>query len=160
MQEITKILKAALFNEVKSGTFYTKAAEITDENDSRMLFLELSGKEDDHARLIVKKLEGTPYAKEFDLEAYLNYLESTNESPFSAEESKTLKSCDIKKVLDLAIGQEKKALEIYLNLEKKAVDPELKSLCHELVQEEKGHLNSVTTMRLSLNISEEERPAL
>ncbi len=160
MEEATKILKTALFNEVKSRTFYRKAAEITNDDESRMVLLELSEKEDDHARYIINRVKNTSYSKEFDLEAYLRYLESTNESPLSLEELKALQACNMKAILKLAISLEKKAMEIYVDLGKNAIGPDLKSLCHELGQEEKVHLNSVTSMLLSLTMDEEERPPL
>ncbi len=42
MQKATKILKSALYNEVKSQTFYSKAADNTNDDESRMVFLELT----------------------------------------------------------------------------------------------------------------------
>ncbi len=160
MQEAAKILKTALYNEVKSRIFYSKAADNTNDDESRMVFLELTSKEEDHAQLIIKRLEGTPYAREFDPQKYLEELQSSLENILSGYETESLISGDIKKVLKLAIKMEKSARDIYLNLEKKISSPEVKTMCHELANEEKEHLNSVTTMLLSLDMGEEERPAL
>jgi len=160
MQETVEILKSALYNEVRSRIFYSKAADITNDDESRMLFLDLTSKEEDHAQLIIKRLEGTPYAREFDPQKYLKELESSLDNILSGNETESLQSADIKKVLEIAIKMEKRARDTYLNLEKKISSPEVKTMCHELANEEKEHLNSVTTMLLSLDMGEEERPAL
>ena len=160
MREAVEILKSALYNEVILRTFYSKATDITNDDESRMLFLELTSDEEDHVQLIIKRLEGPPYAREFDPQKYLKELESSLENILYSNETESLQSADIKKVLEIAIKMEKRARDTYLDLEKKVSSPEVKTMCHELATEEKEHLNSVTTMLLSLDMGEEERPSL
>jgi rubrerythrin len=47
-----------------------------------------------------------------------------------------------------------------MNLADHLDDPETKRLCTELAKEEKDHIDSVSRMLLSLDMDEEDRPAL
>ena len=160
MQATVQLFKTALYNEVKSAAFYNRASEITGNDESRMLFLELSGMEEDHVRQLINKTKSTPWPQEFSPETHVKELESSVESIISKEESKILQDGDMKAILKLAIGMEKEALQIYLELAEKTATQEVKDYSLELSKEEQQHLNSLTTLLTSLDMDEEERPSL
>lgn len=160
MQKAIELLKNVLSHEVKSSVFYKKAAEITKDDESRMLFLELCSEEDDHARHLIEKMNDSPLFGDFNAKEYLKELESNMENSVSVEELQTLKTGNMKDVMDLVIFVEEKAYENYKNLADHAEDADIKSLCLKLAEEEKKHLNSATRMLESIDMDEEDRPAL
>lgn len=160
MQATVKLLKAVLTHEVKSEVFYNRAAEITKNDESRMLFLELAGMEEDHIRNLISKIKGTPWPQEFNPEAYVKELESSMESIISVEETEILQNGDMKAVLELAIGMEKEAYKTYLELEEKAASQEVKDYSREFSREEQKHMDSLTSLRSSLDMDEEDRSSL
>ena len=76
MEKVVDILKHAIENELKAKVFYTQAADITSDGESQMVFMELTGMEDDHARLLVDRFGDLLQAKGFDARSYLNELEA------------------------------------------------------------------------------------
>ena len=160
MKATAQLLKTALYHEVKSEAFYKRAAEITKNDESRMLFLELSDMENDHIRNLISKTKDTPWPQEFNPEIYVKELESSMESIISVEETEILQNGDMKAVLELAIGMEKEAYKTYLELEEKAASQEVKDYSRELSREEQKHLNSLNTLLTSLDMDEEDRSSL
>ncbi|MEE9165386.1 MAG: ferritin family protein [Nitrospinota bacterium] len=160
MQATVQLFKTALKHEVKSEAFYNRAAEITKNDESRMLFLELSDMENDHIRHIINKTKGTPWPQEFNPETYVKELESSIKSIISVEETEILENGDMKTILELAIGMEKEAYKTYLELEEKAASQEVKNYSRELSREEQKHLNSLTSLLTSLDMDEEDRSSL
>lgn len=160
MQESLTLFKIALQIEAKACTFYKKAAELTENDESRMLFLQLSSEEDDHTRHIIENAKNLPFLKDFDVAGYIKELEADMESTVSVDELQTLQTGDMKAVLELAIFIEGNALKNYNKLAEHTEDKETKDLCAKLAEEEKEHLNSITSMLESLDMDEEDRPAL
>ncbi len=160
METPTDIFKQALHNEVHSAAFFAKAAEVTQDDNSRMLFLELASREDNHASYLVEKGKNAPCNKNFDMVAYLKELDESVEPVMTAEELETIKNGTPKEVLRLAIALETKAMETYAKLADEAIDLEVKAYCLELVKEEAGHANSLTKLMRSMDMDPDDRPGL
>ncbi|MBF0429096.1 MAG: ferritin family protein [Magnetococcales bacterium] len=160
METATDIFKQALYNEVHSTAFFAKAAEMTRDDESRMLFLELSSMEEDHASMLVAKGQKAPCNHSVDLAAYLKELESSVAPVMSDEELATIQDGDPKSVLRLAIKLEEQAKETYVKLAAEAADLEVKSYCLELVKQETGHANALTRLLHSMDMDPEDRPGL
>lgn len=160
MQAAIQFFKDALRHEVKASAFYNKAAEITQDDESRMLFLDLAGMEDGHARQLLEKVQDAPCGQAFDGTAYLKELESDAEPSISPKESQLIESGPISEVLKMAIALEEKASKTYENLAKETTDPNVKQYCLDLAKEEKKHAQELTNQLYSLDMSEEERPGL
>lgn len=160
MQVTAELFKSALEHEVKSEVFFNQAAEITKNDESRMLFLELADMEEGHIRHLINKTKSTPWPEEFNPETYVKELESSMESIISVDETEILQNGDMKAVLELAIGMEKEAYETFVELAKKAASQEVKNCCRELSREEQKHLNSLTSLLASLDMDEDDRSSL
>lgn len=160
MQVTAELFKSALKHEVRSEVFFNQAAEITKNDESRMLFLELAGMEEDHIWRLISKTKSTPWPEEFNPETYVKELESSIKSIISVDETEILQNGDMKAVLELAIGMEKKAHETFVELAEKAASQEVKNCCRELSREEQKHLNSLTSLLASLDMDEDDRSSL
>ncbi len=160
MQETAKLFKKALKHEVKSEVFFNRAAEITKNDESRMLFLELSDMENGHIQHLINKTKGTPWPQEFNPETYVEELESSMESIIPLEETEILQNGDMKAVLELAISMEKEAYETFVELGEKAASQEVKDYSRELAREEQKHLDSLSSLLTSLDMDEDDRSAL
>lgn len=160
MQSAADVLKNALFNEVKASAFYAKAAEITQNDASRMVFLSLSDMEDDHARVLIQRAANAPCAAEFDASAYLSQLEATMDATITVEENELLKTGTVRQVLEMAVQLESTARDTYLELAEKAQSAEVKEFCQLLAKEEDGHLARLTRLLQSLDMDEDDRPGL
>ena len=106
MQATIQFLKDALRHEVKASAFYNKAAEVTRDDKSRMLYLELGGMEDDHASHLLDKINHTPYGKEFDADAFMRGLDNDLEAGISPAELQLIETGSLRQVLELAISLE------------------------------------------------------
>lgn len=160
METAADVLKQALFNEVKASAFFARASEITSNDASRMLLLDLAGMEDDHLRDLIVKSENAPCAQEFNPEAYLKDLERSADSMISEDDLAAFQSGDMKMVLESAIRMERESRDTYLKLQEKAVDPDMKQYCDMLIQEETAHEQSLTRLLNSLDMEMDERPGL
>lgn len=160
MQTATDVLKTALFNEVKAGAFYQKAAEMTKNDNSRMIFLELANMEDDHATELIRKTEGQPCTQGFDPEAYLRELERSIELTLTVQETELLENGDMRAILELAIAMEGKARDTYLNLASQASSDEVRAFCKGMAKEEDSHVRRIETLLTSLDMDEDDRPGL
>tara|TARA_B100000315_G_scaffold260158_1_gene319603 strand:- start:3356 stop:3838 length:483 start_codon:yes stop_codon:yes gene_type:complete len=160
MQATIELFKKALKHEVKSEVFFNRAAEITKNDESRMLFLELSDMENGHIQHLINKTKSTPWPQKFNPETYVKELESSMESIISAEETEILQNGDMKAVLELAIGMEKEAYNTFVELAEKAASQEVKDYSRELSKEEEKHLNSLTSLLTSLDMDEDDRSSL
>ncbi|MBF0285627.1 MAG: ferritin family protein [Magnetococcales bacterium] len=160
MKKATDVFKKALLHEVHGQYFYQKASEITKNDASRMVFLELVDMEDGHARELVEKAKSAPCAKGFNPEAYLRELEATVEARISGAMKKVLRKGKIRKVLALAIDMEKRARANYEKLAEKATDADVKKYCRELAQEEKKHQGQLQQLLNSLDMDLDDRPGL
>jgi len=160
MEKTIELFKDVLFKEVKAGAIYSRAAEITQNDEARMLFLELSSEEDDHARDLFKKAKGTPLEQASDLDDYLKKLESSPEGVIPKEDLDIIQRGEIREVLELASKHEKETMEAFMALADKEANKEVKTFYLEFAGMEKEHLNSLNQMLNSLGMEEDERPAL
>ncbi|MEO5376506.1 MAG: ferritin family protein [Magnetococcus sp. DMHC-6] len=160
MQTATDFFKSALFQEVHAGAFYNKASEITHNDESRMLFLEMAQMEDDHARSLIERAKNAPCVLDFDPYQYLTELESNMEATISENEMNVIQNGDLRTVLALAIELENQARDTYEQLALKATSPEVASYCQEMVKIEQKHKNALTNLLLSLDMTPDERPGL
>ncbi|MBF0180808.1 MAG: ferritin family protein [Magnetococcales bacterium] len=160
METPTDIFKQALRNEVHASAFFAKAADLTRDDASRMLFLELAGMEDGHAGRLVEKGQKAPCNHGFDMVAFLKELEGSVDPAIPPDEMAIIEQGDPKAVLRLAIDLEAKSMKTYARLADEAIDLEIKSFCLEQVKEEAGHGNALTKLLHSMDMDPEDRPGL
>lgn len=160
MEKPIDIIKQALRNELHASAFFAKAAELTKDDESRMLFLELGGMEDDHAAALVERLKSAPCAKDTDLPALLKQLESSPEPVLPAAEMVIIENGDPRAVLSLAIDLENRAMQTYARLAEESTDLEIKGYCLDLAKEELSHASALTKLLRSLDMDEDDRPGL
>ena len=160
MQAAIQFFKDALRHEIKASAFYNKAAEITRDDESRMLFIKLAGMEDGHANALLAKVQDAPCGKAFDVKAFVAELEDSVEPVISDEETKLIESGTPHEVLDLAITFEEQAVKNYEGLAQEATDFDVKAYCQEMVKEERKHVQELVNLKHSLDMSDEDRPGL
>ncbi|MBF0271075.1 MAG: ferritin family protein [Magnetococcales bacterium] len=160
METVTDLIKQALRNEIHASAFFAKAAEMTKDDESRMLFLELGGMEDNHADTFVAKLKDSTCGQDMDLPAYLKELERSSGPVMTAEELAIIENGDARTVLRLAIDLETKAGQTYAKLADEIVDMDVKAYCLDLVRQENIHASALTKHLRSLDMEEEDRPGL
>ncbi len=159
MEKAIEIFKNALELEVEAEAFYEKAAELTDNDESRMVFLELAGMEDNHAHHIVERFKDTAFGQAFDADGWLKELEEAS-AKLSVEVTELITSGDMKAVLDFALKMEQEARDSYQHLSEIFTDAEDKAYCADLAKEEQEHINAITQLRRSLDMDPDERPDL
>jgi rubrerythrin len=160
MEKAIEIFKNALALEVEAELFYEKAAEMTKDDESRMVFLELADMEDGHAHRIVDRFKDTAFGKAFDADAWLQELEKESAKNLPMETNELVASGDMRAVLDFAVQLENDARDSYQHLAEIFTDPDDKAYCTDLAAEEQKHANAVQQLRHSLDMDEEERPDL
>ena len=160
MQRTIELLKNAIEAEVRAELFYTKAAELTSDDESRMVFIELSGLEDDHARHLVKWFNRPPISEHTDLQAFLDETEKGADSLLEVDKMPLATGGNMREVLDFAIHQEKKARDNYSALLSSMSDAEDCAFCTELVTEEQAHADRLIQLRNSLDMDSDDRPGL
>lgn len=160
MKTAADVFKTALQHEVKAATFYYRAAEISQNDESRMVLLDLNSMEEGHAQELVDKAKGAPCGQEFDAEAYLRELEDSMAATLTPEDDRILKTGDMRAVLELAIRMETQGWDTYLSFAEKAATPEVKSYLLDLAAEEEEHINRLTQLLTSLDMDVEDRPGL
>jgi len=154
------VLKNALANEVKAAAFYNLASEITPDDEARMLFIELAGLEEDHAREFLQKAEGTELLDNFDANTYLSGLEENMDDIAKSSHSALLTSGDMGAILDFAIGMEAHARDTYKVMATMVENPSIKKFCQELADEEDDHRKILERAKNSLGMDQEDRPTL
>ncbi|MBF0444234.1 MAG: ferritin family protein [Magnetococcales bacterium] len=159
MEETIKLIKKAIAAEVTASAFYSLASEVTKHDDTRMVFIELSSMEDDHAQDLVNKFKNAFPTKEFDSQAYLDELIKKDEG-VDIERSNLVKTGSMKEVLEFAISMENSAKETYEKLADEVIDPTFKQYCIDLAQEEIEHAKTLTNTLDSLDMDMESRPGL
>jgi rubrerythrin len=160
MGSATAIAKAVLRHEVKASAFYNLAAEITHNDESRMVFLELVEMEDGHTQELVKKITNTHFASDFDPQAYIRELEATVDTTIRQGDSRVVLEGDMKQVLEFAIAMEEEAVENYGKMAAHAENDDVKQFCEEQVVEEQSHIKSLRQLLQSLDMDAEDRPEL
>lgn len=160
MDSVVDVIKHAIENEVRAKTFYAKAAEIAEDGESHMVFIELIEMEDLHARRLVDGFGSVLSADGVDGAAFLADLEADVEKTLVHHQIELLKNAEIRPVIDFAIEMEAKARDTYLGLKDRMEADELKALCQELADEEQRHFDQLTEARSGVDTPPEERPML
>lgn len=160
MEKAIEIFKNALELEVEAGIFYEKAAEITEDDESRMVFLELSDMEDGHAHRIIERFKNTPFGQAFDADSWLEELERESEKNMEVKVSDLMDQGDMQAILKSAIKMEEEARDTYKRLSGSFSDPEDVAYCSDLAKEEQAHVNSLTQLLRSIDMDPEDRPEL
>jgi len=160
MEKAIEIFKNALEMEVEAEIFYEKAAEITDDDESRMVFLELSDMEDGHAHRIVERFKSTSFGQLFDAESWLKEVEDEGSKTIEVKVTDLVNQGDMRAILKAAIKMEEEARDNYKRLAESFTDPEDVAYCNDLAAEEQQHVNSLTQLVRSIDMDPEERPEL
>ncbi|MES9897411.1 MAG: ferritin family protein [Sedimenticola sp.] len=160
METPAEILKTILSHEVKASAFYSLASEITHNDESRMLFIELADMEEGHAKSVADQVKGTHFSEGFDPYAYIEELESNVETTLRKDTAEILVDGDMKAVLNMAISMEEAAYQAYEVMAAKAEDEEVRTFCEAQAEEEKGHKKMLVQLLTSLDMDEDERPDL
>ena len=160
MKKALEILKNALEQEVRSGVFYEKAAEVAQDDEARMVFLELADMEGGHTRRIVEQFKNTDFGDTFETEAWLEELERESIDDIRMEADDVVAKGDMRDVLKYAVQIEEVAKNSYQRLCDTFTDPDDREFCGMLANEEQGHLNEINRLLQSLDMDEDERPEL
>ncbi|MBF0136167.1 MAG: ferritin family protein [Magnetococcus sp. DMHC-1] len=160
MEKAVRLFKTAILNEIKASAYYAQAAEVTTNDVSRMLLLELANQEDDHARNLIAKTRGTPLGQKFDAEAYLKELEKDPDGSLGAKENQALAKADPRTILEMAMNMEADARDNLRDMAETVTDPTLRKYCLDLAVEEQSHFNSLERTLNSLDMADEDRSAL
>jgi rubrerythrin len=160
MEKAIEIFKNALEMEVQAEIFYEKAAEVTEDDESRMVFLELSNMEDGHARRIVERFKKTAFGSAFDADKWLYEVEREDDKILNVEISDLIAQGDMRAILESAVKMEEKARDSYRQLSERFSDPEDIAYCSDLADEEQKHVNSIMRLLNSIDMEPEDRPEL
>ncbi len=160
MEKAIEIFKNALELEVEAEIFYEKAAEVTDDDESRMVFLELSDMEDGHAHRIIERFKNTPFGQSFDADNWLEELERVSEKNMEVKVSDLIDQGDMRAILESAIKMEEKARDNYKRLSERFNYPDDIAYCADLANEEQKHVNSLIQLLRSIDMDPEDRPEL
>ncbi len=160
MQNIVDIFEIALTNEVRARLFYAGAAEITEDGESQMVFIELTEMEEGHARLLVERFGEMLRAQGFDAAHRLEEIEAENAGGPGGRESELIRQGDMRSVVEFAIGMETRARDGYLELAGRVEKPELREFCEHLAAQEQDHHDTLARLRVSMDTPIDERPAL
>ena len=160
MEKAIEIFKNALEMEVQAEIFYEKAAEVTEDDESRMVFLELSNMEDGHARRIVERFKKTAFGRAFDADKWLYEVEREDDKILNVEISDLFAQGDMRAILESAVKMEEKARDNYRQLSERFSDPEDIAYCSDLADEEQKHVNSIMRLLNSIDKELDDRPEL
>lgn len=160
MEKAIEIFKNALELEVQAEIFYEKAAEITEDDESRMVFLELSNMEDGHAHRIVERFKKTAFGSAFDADNWLDEVEREEDKILNVESGDLIAQGDMKAILKSAIRMEEEARDNYRRLSERFNDPDDIAYCTDLANEEQKHVNSLMRLLHSIDMEPEDRPEL
>ncbi|MGD2064455.1 MAG: ferritin family protein [Nitrospirota bacterium] len=160
MSNLVDVFKQALRNETKARAFYHLASEVTQNDENRMLFIELAGFEENHARQLVDMAQGVSFEEDWDAEAYLDELESDTHASIPDHELHTILDSDMAKVLKLAREMELSSLNAYRTLADGVTDDKVRDYFLTLADQESQHLAQVERMALALDMDESDRAAL
>ena len=160
MEKVVDVVKVAIENEIKAEVFYSKAAEITSEGESQMVFIELTEMESGHARLLVDRFGDLLRQAGNDPAGFLSTTEKKIRANLGVEETDLIKKGEMRPVIEFAIRLEEQARDRYLALAKQLEQADLRSVCEDLAAEEQKHFDSLTNLRLSVDTPIDERPAL
>jgi rubrerythrin len=160
MKKAVEIFKHALEQEVRSGVFYEKAAEVAKDDEARMVFLELSDMEGGHVRRIVERFKDADFEDSFAAEDWLDELERESMDTIQMETDDVVAKGNMRDVLKYALQIEVASQNSYQRLCDAFSDPEDKEFCGMLADEEQGHIKEINRLLQSLDMDEDERPEL
>jgi len=160
MSNLVDVFKQAMADEVKATAFYRLAAETTEDDQARMVFLDLVSMEENHANDLINKLKGTSILEGWDPEAYLDELEASTDTAISEDVASTIRQGNVKTILEMAKEMEINARGNYETLASDSKEEMLRNFFAEMVKEEENHIKQMDFLLLSLDIDEEDRPGL
>jgi rubrerythrin len=160
MTEVIDAVKLALKNEIRTELFFRRAAELTERDDSRMVFAELAELEEQHVEQLAGRISGSSLSDGFDAPAYVARLEETMGTSISADDAFAVRSGDVKTVIRLAEAREANVRDDLLFLAREADDTGVKILYTALSQLEDEHLDELKRMELAIDMPDSERPSL
>ncbi|MGN7610620.1 ferritin-like domain-containing protein [Magnetococcales bacterium HHB-1] len=160
MDTVIDLVKTAILHEVRAGSFYSQAAEITKSDEARMVFLELAGMEDDHAQRLVKNAQKDAALEGFDAMAFLKSEDTPEKKKLSKREKAIIATGDMRAILNFAIQLEVEAEATYLKLAKKGKSSAMQEFCRDLAKEEAEHKRALEKVRNNLDMDAADRPAL
>jgi rubrerythrin len=160
MEKAIEIFKNALELEVQAELFYEKASELTDDDESRMVFLELADMEDGHAHQIVDRFKDTDFGQMFDADAWLKEVEREDKKTLDVVAIDVIAQGDMKAILKYAIKMEEDARDNYKRLADTFTDPDDVAYCSGLAEEEQRHVASLMQLVQSIDMDIEDRPEL
>lgn len=148
------IIKTAIINEAESMEFYKMAADKAEVADVKTAFLELSDEEELHMnwlKEIYKSLShGNGDTVEFSFEGFSKANGKKSAGMFKLS-NKLLASATISiAVYGIAIHMEEDAVEFYQKLAAETSIPMLKTLCENLAEWEKGHVEQFSSVYESM----------
>jgi rubrerythrin len=153
MRTLLDIFKLALFNEVKAQLFYRIAAEISEGDEARMWFIELSGLEEDHAHELVQRMEESSQLEGFNGRPYLRELQASTASWLRLDEVRMFRQGGIEAVLRYAREMEAQSRENYLAMADRIDDPELRGYLRSLAAEEQRHHDEIRRIEETLGVA-------
>jgi len=160
MKTVSDLVKKAIEHEVNASAFYDQAAEMTNDDEARMVFLELVDIEDGHCQDLIKIFSKNSALSEYDIQGYYEELSDSVKANISLEELRSIKNSGLRDVLEMAVAFEQKAVQTYSGLIEHLPDQELKMFCAKLLEEEKRHEKTLSTLLDNLDMDMEEHPAL
>lgn len=152
MWTLTEVFKMALYNEVRSQLFYQKAAEITEQEESREWLACLATMEENHARQIAERIAKDGAAIGFDPVAYLDKLTANVHPSFFAEADEVLRHGDAEAVFEFAKEMERAARNTYEVLAEGTEVPEQRDFFLALARQEQGHHDELCRIEESLAV--------
>lgn len=160
MEKLADIVKLAIANEVNAKVFYEQAADLARQGESTMVFMELVGMEASHAQRLVDAFGELLRQEGVDAAAHLARLEADAGKTLDAAQTRLLRDADPRQVIEHAIGMEAAARDAYLRLAERVEQEGLRRLCRDLADEERRHGEQLAAARTSIDMPQEDRPAL
>jgi len=144
------IIKTAIINEAESMEFYKMAAERAEVSDVKTAFLELSAEEELHMNWLKEIYKSLAHNAEnnagFSFENFSKASDKKSAGMLKLS-NKVLASATISvAVYGIAIHMEEAAVEFYRKLAAETSVPMLQTLCENLAEWEKGHVEQFSSV--------------
>ncbi|MGD2064060.1 MAG: ferritin family protein [Nitrospirota bacterium] len=152
MWTLTEVFKMALYNEVRSQLFYQKAAEITEQDESREWLRSLAAMEENHARQIAERIANGGETVGFDPIEYLDKLTTDIHPSFFPEADQVLRHGDAAAVFAFAKEMELTARNTYEVLAEGTEVPAQHDLFASLAAQEQAHHDELCRIEESLAV--------
>ena len=154
MRTLLDIFKLALLNEVKAQLFYRIAAEITEGDEARLWFIELSGVEEDHAHELIRAMEQRSLLDGFDARAYLRQLQAPTAAVLRIDEVRSFRQGGLDTVLRYAREMEARSRDNYLALANGVDRCELRDYFLSLAAEEQLHHDDICRLEETAGVGD------